>query len=75
MYAPTRFRETGEVAAMVEALRPVADAVRKKKYHLPDGEPKPSHFRIELNLSIAECRTIMRLVDAADLATLIDAAA
>jgi hypothetical protein len=74
MYSSTRGRTETDTAALIEALRPVAEGVRGKKYHLKDGAEKPAYFRVELSLSIREARKIMALVDAADFASLLDAA-
>jgi hypothetical protein len=74
MYTAEGTVQLGSRSDLIEALRPVADAVRKKKYRLWDGTEKPPHFRVELNLSVAECKKIMSLVDAADVAILLRAA-
>jgi hypothetical protein len=66
MYASSVRRTEADRAALIEALRPVADAVRKKRYETKDGEPKPGHFMIELAIPVRDCQKIMRLVDAAD---------
>lgn len=74
MYRPTGTRTKADTAALVEALRPVAEAVNRKNWDLPSGEAKPDFFRLEISVSIREARRIIELVNAADFARLIDAA-
>lgn len=73
MYSASRTRGSEDTAGLIEALRPVADAVRKKRYHLNDGSEKPGHFMVELALPVRHCKRVMELVDAADFASLLDA--
>jgi hypothetical protein len=74
MYDCTVKRTEAGTADLVEALRPVADACRVKKWHTKDGEPKPDFFILEIGIPVRQARKIIDLVDAADFTHLLKTA-